>query len=481
MIIGSIALLTIITLITYIRVKELSFLYYSLYAMFLNIYLSFKFMYNITVPESIYSLIIIMNWPVLLIESLLYAQFIRTFFNLEKKNPKLDNFTKRYIWMLALILLSFSLVNYFFLSNDLKNLTSLFIKFTLYFFIPLYLPVSIYMLYRAMKLDNPAKNFIALGSVMYGLSILVSFYFDLTDRLNTPPMLILGVGVFIEFLFFAIALGVQINVVFLQKRRYQKGLIHQLETNKKLIERHNFTLKEEVKKKSIEIEILTRKELEMKFKNRIDELRSRVYRSQMNSHFIFNTLNSIKGAIVSEKKEDSIEQLNKFSKLIRNILNNSRLEEVTLKEEIEITRLYFFLENLRFENKINFDLKINPPPQSLTSIKVPPFILQPFLENAVWHGLANKSGEKNLELAISLLGDTLLNIIIKDNGVGMVKSASVNKKRHRTHKSMGIDITRERLELFSKNNLKDFNLDFENIGSIHNSKGTKVILNIPIS
>ncbi|MAD97411.1 MAG: sensor histidine kinase [Flavobacteriaceae bacterium] len=126
---------------------------------------------------------------------------------------------------------------------------------------------------------------------------------------------------------------------------------------------------------------------------RILTLEQDVLRAQMNPHFIFNTLNSIKHYIINNEQKNAVHYLNKFSKLVRKILEYSSVKEISLKEELETMNLYMNIENIRFSNEIKFNLNTDES-LNLMQVKVPPLVLQPFLENAIWHGLSSKKGEK---------------------------------------------------------------------------------------
>ncbi len=469
---GAIFLLSTITFLIYLKIKEKSFLYYSLYAIFLNVYIAFQAMPLIHEPRIVFgvALTTLINWPVQFVYYLLYTQFIRTFFNFKNKNPKLDKLIVQFIWFMGIICLGFTLLNFFVLHTPSRSITYNFEKFILFFYIPVFVPFAAYVLYKIMRSNDSTKYFIIIGSTIYVSSALISMYFSVTKKIDFPLVFFM-IGVLIEFVFFAVALGIRVYQIFEQKNEYQKKLIDQLETNKKLTEYNNQILTDR-------IENFTKKEIELEFKNSINKLKSKVFRSQVNSHFIFNILNSIKASIISNNKEKSIDHLNKFSKLIRNILNHSLEEYVSLEKEIEITKLYVLLENLRFENQIDFTLKVSKKLSDTNTIKIPPFIIQPFVENAIWHGLANKEGEKKLTINIDRDQDEL-QIIISDNGIGMHRSTEIQRKKSITHKSLGVDITKERMKLFAQNNNQDYSLTFKNIGSEKKSKGTIVIIKLP--
>ncbi len=140
-------------------------------------------------------------------------------------------------------------------------------------------------------------------------------------------------------------------------------------------------------------------------------------RSQMNPHFIFNSLNSIKLYIVNNEKENAVYYLNKFAKLIRKILVSSHEKDIQLSDELETMSLYMNIENIRFSNEIDFQIHINDNVNP-ESIRVPTLILQPFLENALWHGLSSKKDNKQISLKVEQSNGKFVTITITNNGVG---------------------------------------------------------------
>jgi len=224
---------------------------------------------------------------------------------------------------------------------------------------------------------------------------------------------------------------------------------------------------------------LYRQRLHQKEK-RILTLEQDVLRSQMNPHFIFNALNSIKHYIISNEQKNAIHYLNKFSKLVRKILESSKLKEVSLAEELETMDLYMNIENIRFSNEINYYIHVDEK-LDLTAIKVPPLVLQPFLENALWHGLSSKKGEKKVILSVSKPSKNYIEINIEDNGIGRKASAKIKAKKVIHKKSIGIELTIERLQNFIGGFQNQFSLNFDDlVDENQNSLGTKVALKIPL-
>ena len=208
-------------------------------------------------------------------------------------------------------------------------------------------------------------------------------------------------------------------------------------------------------------------------------LEQNMLRSQMNPHFLFNSLNSIKLYIINNDKKNAVHYLNKFSKLVRKILEGSSLKEISLSEELETAGLYLNIENIRFSDEISFAIyiakEINPE-----QVKIPSLILQPFLENAIWHGLSPKKGQKKIWLNVYNFDNYHIGIDIIDNGVGRNAAEKIKKNRVLKRKSVGIDITTERLANFSKDYQNDFEVTIEDLTNEKGAaQGTKIILKIP--
>ncbi|WP_239985596.1 MULTISPECIES: tetratricopeptide repeat protein [Arenibacter] len=218
---------------------------------------------------------------------------------------------------------------------------------------------------------------------------------------------------------------------------------------------------------------------ELKNEKQILTLEQSMLRSQMNPHFLFNSLNSIKLYIINNEKKNAVHYLNKFSKLVRKILESSSLKEISLADELETIDLYMNIENIRFSNEINFKVRVEEPIDEHT-VKIPSLILQPFLENALWHGLSSKEGEKNILLHVSRANDKFIQISITDNGVGREASERIKESKILKRKSIGIDITKERLANFSKDFENSFQVEIIDLYDVNKvALGTKVVLHIP--
>ena len=214
---------------------------------------------------------------------------------------------------------------------------------------------------------------------------------------------------------------------------------------------------------------------------RILTLEQDVLRTQMNPHFIFNALNSIKQYIISNEQKNAVHYLNKFSKLMRKILENSSIKEISLAKELETMDLYMTIENIRFSNQIDFNISVDEHIK-IDEIKVPPLVLQPFLENALWHGLSSKKGEKIINLRVHQPNSGYIQIDIQDNGIGRNASAKIKAKKSLNRESVGIQLTKERLTNFVKDCKNSFTLLYKDLLDDNNkASGTRVQLSIPLN
>ena len=213
-------------------------------------------------------------------------------------------------------------------------------------------------------------------------------------------------------------------------------------------------------------------------------------RAQMNPHFIFNCLNSIQLFTAQNDIEKASEYLAKFSKLIRLVLENSRSEKVTLENELETLRLYMELEAMRFRGRFRHEITVDKDLDQ-DQIEIPPLILQPFVENAIWHGLMHKETGGVVQVNIEPKYATThtaeperisaLVVSITDDGVGRQKAAEFKSKSATKNKSFGMKVTAERIELINqlyntKTQVSIIDLKDEN----GEAAGTKVIIEIPV-
>lgn len=197
-------------------------------------------------------------------------------------------------------------------------------------------------------------------------------------------------------------------------------------------------------------------------------------RAQMNPHFMFNAINGIQRYILENKSESAYKYLSKFSKLIREILQNSNQNLIPVEKEVSNVKLYVELEQLRFDKAFDFHLSIDPKIDTET-VLIPGMLIQPFVENAIWHGLMplDKGKQGVINTSVNIENDEII-ITIEDNGIGRVKSQS--NKNLETHKSMGIDISLQRIKLIDERSSIEY---IDKYDEDNNPTGTIVKINLP--
>jgi tetratricopeptide (TPR) repeat protein len=194
-------------------------------------------------------------------------------------------------------------------------------------------------------------------------------------------------------------------------------------------------------------------------------------KAQMNPHFFFNALNTIQSYIATNETEEATDYLNKFSKLTRMILEMTDKNWITIDEEIKMQTLYLNLQKIRLSH---FDFQIKIKNNSINTATIPTMLLQPYIENAVIHGLAHKVGTKNLWVNIDINSQNQLEIIIKDDGIGLAKSNEINSKNTNKNASFATKATLERLEIINRN---DFKIEIETnelFDTNEKSQGTEI-------
>ncbi|GEM_PF-5407604 len=201
--------------------------------------------------------------------------------------------------------------------------------------------------------------------------------------------------------------------------------------------------------------------------------------AQMNPHFMFNSLNAIQLFVARNQKSEANLYLSKFSKLMRQVLDHSQRRWVTLREELETIELYLRLEQLRFEGRIEYEIKKDGEIE-VDEMSIPPMLLQPLLENAIWHGLTPKEGMGVLILSVVLL-ENYLEFTVEDNGVGRAHAEKVQSKRLSSHKSTGLENIRERLQLMFESDEVDDLLQIEDLVNGQAPMGTRVRLRLPLN
>ena len=214
-------------------------------------------------------------------------------------------------------------------------------------------------------------------------------------------------------------------------------------------------------------------------RERIAASEMKALRSQMNPHFLYNSLNAIRLFILQNDSDNADRYLVKFSRLMRLILENSRQEWVTLASELGQLNLYLELEQLRFNNTFDFSIVIDPAIDR-EGVSIPPMIIQPYVENSVLHGMAHKQGRGLIWVRITPVCDGL-ECRVEDDGVGRQRAAELKSKTIGSHKSMGLQVTQERLNLINQRAGKETRIAvIDTVDATNQPTGTTVIIQLPM-
>ncbi len=223
--------------------------------------------------------------------------------------------------------------------------------------------------------------------------------------------------------------------------------------------------------------IKEREKIRSQYEQKIAEVEMASLRAQMNPHFMFNSLNSINNFILKNDPDNASGYLTKFSRLMRLILDNSRSEWVLLENELKALELYIQLEAVRFDHAFSYSIEVNRDINTETVI-VPPLLIQPYVENAIWHGLLHRKtpgGRLDIKL---WKNDGVLHIEIEDNGVGREESKRMKSKTATRHKSHGMKITAERMDIVNKVYNVDAGVTITDLDTEKDRNGTRVLITL---
>ncbi len=342
------------------------------------------------------------------------------------------------------------------------------------------------------KVRTMLVPYIVVGSIFFLLFTLTSMLYSLRlewlPETSLYPINFMQIGIMLEILCFSLGLGRRIFMVAREKEKLQKAYIDQLIRNEEIIQLSNQELSVQVNARTSEILDKTRElerekeeKLTAKYEKQLTESEMSALRLQMNPHFIFNALNSIRYFILKEDSEKASDYITSFSRLLRMILQQSKQTSIKLSEELEALKLYLEFERQRFEEKFEFTIDMSADVQP-EAIKIPPMIIQPFLENSIWHGIMHMDDSGHLLVRISMHDRNTLKVVIEDDGIGREESKRIKgEQQSQTYKSMGMQITRDRLKLMEKLQNGETGYEVEDlVDDDGNSIGTRVIIKIRI-
>ena len=428
---GGLFVLFIYHFLIYFQNKNKLYLYYSFYLLALSIYLiqfilppQFKVVYNY------------INFPIQFLGYAIYIAFARELLETRTHLLKWDRFFEVSIKVLLLLIPMFMIIQFFFgyeYQTKAFEIVSILLSAFSFF--------SIYIILK--HINDKFSILFVVGSLLYILFANVSFAEHFLGKefflnLGVQPMFFVYLGAMLQCIIFSVIIG------FIIKRIEQKS-------------------------KNAEVRLAVKlKEME--------ELKMTALQSQMNPHFLFNSLNSINNFVLKNEVEKASDYITKFSRLIRVILNSSSSPTSTLSEELGILSLYVKLEQMRvsggFDYVVNIDENLN-----LDAVKVPPLFLQPFIENAIWHGIMKKEGDKKIELTIKEEGGFVLCIVL-DNGIGINKAKELTHNMSQKRKFFGAKATENRIRMLYQN--RSVEVITEDISNDTQS-GTQVTIKFPLN
>lgn len=321
------------------------------------------------------------------------------------------------------------------------------------------LTLGFFLILKVFKFyKNPFYQLIIIGSLLLAFSTFSGVFYNIvtgSDKLNYVAYSLMLAGGIPEIIFLSSALGYRLKMAFKEKTEAQQQLIVQLQRNEHLANTLRDELEEKVRKRTDEIrekseQLEKEKEdkLTAEFEKQIAEAQLTALNAQMNPHFIFNCMNSIQKYILKNEKDKALIFLQHFSELMRSVLDHSTKTKVSLDEEIGMLEKYILLEQQRLDHKFDYHIHIEKDLQT-DFFEVPAMIIQPYIENAIWHGLMNKSGKGILQLRFERENGSI-RCTVEDNGIGRKRAMQLSEQNHAWRKSYGMAISRRRLELLRR-------------------------------
>ncbi len=428
---GILFILSLYHLLLFLQNRKKMFLYYSLFVSCLFYYFTYygpDMFYLNGVPPKTPTIF----FGIQFLAYIFYVTYVREIIPLKKINPKWDRTFSNSRWALVCFILIIAILDFCKYPKIFSVVIIMFIA------IECFAIINYIVFYRIKTI--PVK-LIILGSILYLCLANCSLYDSVkvmsgkTLSYDFDPIIFMEIGAVIECFIFALVIGYKIDEIEKEKNQVQIQLLE----------------------KSIEA----------------SEMKMTALKAQMNPHFIFNVLNSINHFIIKNDKKSAANYLTKFAKYIRSTLNNSNERTISLKQELASIKRYITLEKLRIHNGFEHSIEVSPSINQ-SDLKVPPLFLQPYVENAIWHGLNHKTEEKVLRIHIKEQ-DNYIVINVEDNGIGRIQSSK--QSYNIEEKSFGTKITEERIKMLYPNS----STIIEDIKSTKKQEiaGTRVIISLP--
>ncbi|GGK39962.1 MULTISPECIES: sensor histidine kinase [Flavobacteriaceae] len=426
---GGLFILFVYHILIFFQNKSKLYLYYSLYLLSFSIYL----LKDVVIGGN--ALFEYLNYSVQFLAFAAYVSFARDLLDSRTHLLKWDKFFEISARVFLLLGLMFVVIQFLFgYEFQIKAFTLIAPFLTLFAVLTFYIIIT--------KIKNNSAIYFVIGSSVYAILANITFLEHFIGKepftkIGIEPKLFIYIGLILQALIFSVIIGAII-------KRIQD------------------------KSKNAEVR------LAIKLKE-MEELKMTALQSQMNPHFLFNSLNSINNFVIKSDVEKASDYITKFSKLIRVILNSSSSPTSTLSDELEILALYVKLEQMRVSGGFNYIVNVDDS-LSLDSIKVPPLFLQPFIENAIWHGIMKMEGEKTIKLSIKEENKNVL-CVVEDNGIGINKAKELSHMSQK-RKFFGAEATENRIRILYQN--KDVHILTKDISS-NTKTGTQVSIRFPLA
>ncbi|RFS24027.1 hypothetical protein DVR12_09090 [Chitinophaga silvatica] len=450
-----------ISIINYIQLPDKSYVYFAAYILGLILFFALR------LESKPFQLSFFHKWPMLkyywdvpgllFCFYLMYLLFGNTFLNLKERYPFME---KVFTWVAAVVggLIVLCMVC---ISAEKFHMPTIIYGYV--YFLTLAPLLAVFIALARRSRHHPLVRFFLYGSACLYLACLGSFLLQVKPmgllgalgELTAPTMLLMG-GVLLQAMFFLAGLSYRNKLVHLERTRTQELLIKQLNKNKELQRKLNEQLEELVKEQTTEIlrkkqelEEQRKIQLETEYDKKLTEIELKAIRAQINPHFIFNCLNSIQLFVMQRDYEYAQKYLSDFSYLIRKTLDFSRRNFISLSDEITYLNTYLGLEKMRFENRMEYEIVVDPE-IATAELEIPAMLLQPYVENAVKHGMTNpKQPTGQLKIFFNQIAPDMLECVIADNGIGIARSKAL-RTLPKHHQSSGMEISQNRAELLNK-------------------------------
>jgi len=350
-----------------------------------------------------------------------YLFFLSELLDLRTKHPVAHRWLRSAAWVGAVFGVLYAIV--LLLTNDGGIQQAVFWG-TRYMLIPLYVAL---LVWTGHWVRSPLTRYVILGNVLMAVVGILAWLRAggvLLKGVTLPGgvdnLMMVSFAVLLEMLVFALALAHRIRLLDRDRQASQTAYIEEIEQR-------------------------------TAYEKRLAKIEMLALRSQMNPHFLFNSLNTIEYFVLKGDEEKASRYLSSFSRLLRLILNHSNADTVRLSEELMGLQLYLELEATRFSEEFSYTIEVSAGINQ-DEVLLPPLLLQPFVENAIWHGLRqSRKADKRLWIRILIDNENTLRFEVEDNGIGRQRANDLKSRTANPRKSYGMDITRQRIELYNRN------------------------------